>query len=195
MLHGKGLGAGAVGTFLGTQFSHVPWEGLHLYDVIFPLFIFLTGVSIVLSLPALVERRGKRKAYMRVLRRFVLLYGLGLIVYGGINAHWEDVRLLGVLQRIALCYLFASLIVLNCNLQGIIATLVGLLVGYWALLTFLPIPGIGMGTFAPDENLANWIDRQYLPGRRLPRSRRHSEHAAGDRQLLARSICRAPAAL
>ena len=56
MLRVKGLGAGAVGTFLGTQFSHVPWEGLHLYDVIFPLFIFLTGVSIVLSLPALVER-------------------------------------------------------------------------------------------------------------------------------------------
>jgi predicted acyltransferase len=154
-----------IGSFLRDQFNHVPWEGLRFYDLIFPLFIFLSGVSIVLSLPGLVEREGKTKAHLRVLRRSLLLYVLGLIAYGGISQHWADVRLFGVLQRIAVCYLFAALIFLNFNLRGVLAALVGLLVGYWALMTFVPVPGVGAGSFAPDANLANWIDYHYLPGR------------------------------
>ena len=93
---------------LGTQFEHIDWEGVHFYDLIFPLFIFLTGVSIVLSLPRLVEREGLAKATFASLRRSLLLYVMGLIAYGGISAHWTDVRLLGMLQRIAICYFFTS---------------------------------------------------------------------------------------
>jgi predicted acyltransferase len=118
----------------------VPWEGLHLYDVIFPLFIFITGVSIVLSLPGLAEREGKAKAHLRVLHRSLLLYGLGLIAAGGISAHRSDVRLSGVLQRIAICYLITSLIFLNGSLRAITAALIGLLAGYWALMTLVPVP-------------------------------------------------------
>lgn len=165
MSHGKGAVVSATGSFLGDQFSHVYWEGLRFYDFIFPLFIFVTGVSIVLSLPRFVEHEGKTKAHLRVLRRSLLLYVLGLVAYGGISQHWADVRLLGVLQRIALCYLFTSLIFLNVNLRGLIVALVAILVGYWALMTFVPVPGIGTGSFAPDANLANWIDYHYLPGR------------------------------
>src|SRR5262249_6016312 len=99
----KGSIVSALGDFLGTQFTHVTWEGLRFYDFIFPLFIFVTGVSIALSLPGLVEREGKIRAHVRVLRRAVLLYGLGLVYYGGISQHWTDMRFLGVLQRIALC--------------------------------------------------------------------------------------------
>jgi predicted acyltransferase len=165
MSHGKGAFVSATGSFLGDQFSHVYWEGLRFYDFIFPLFIFVTGVSIVLSLPRFVEHEGKTKAHLRVLRRSLLLYVLGLVAYGGISQHWADVRLLGVLQRIALCYLFTSLIFLNVNLRGLIVALVAILVGYWALMTFVPVPGIGTGSFAPDANLANWIDYHYLPGR------------------------------
>ena len=87
--------------------THVAWEGFRFYDFIFPLFIFVNGVAIVLSLPRLVERDGKARAYIRVFRRALILYGLGLIVYGGISRHWGDIRFLGVLQRIALCYLAA----------------------------------------------------------------------------------------
>ena len=90
---------------------------------------------------------------------------LGLIYYGGISQHWGDVRLLGVLQRIGLCYLFASLLFLNCSRRGLVAALLALLGGYWALMTFVPVPGIGAGSFAPNANLANWIDAHYLPGR------------------------------
>jgi len=75
------------------------------------------------------------------------------------------VRWLGILQRIALCYLFASLMFLNFNLRGMIAACVALLVGYWALMTFVPVPGIGAGSFAPNANLADWIDAHYLPGK------------------------------
>ena len=165
MSRGKGPAVSAIGGFIGDQFTHVDWEGLRFYDFIFPLFIFVTGISIVLSLPGLVAREGKASAHLRVLRRSLLLYVLGLIAYGGISGHWADVRLLGVLQRIALCYLFTSLIFLNLNMRGMIAALVILLAGYWALMTFVPVPGVGTGSFAPDANLANWIDRNYLPGR------------------------------
>lgn len=165
MTHGKEPVVSTIGDFLGSQFIHVSWEGLRFYDFIFPLFVFVTGLSIVLSLPGLVEREGKTKAHLRVIRRSLLLYVMGVIAYGGISEHWGDVRLLGVLQRIGLCYFFASLMFLNFNLRGLIAATVTLLVGYWALMTFVPVPGIGAGSYAPDANLANWIDLNYLPGR------------------------------
>jgi len=165
MTHDKGAVLSAVGGFLGDQFTHVYWKGLRFYDFIYPLFIFVIGVSMVLSLPRAVERDGRAKVHWRVLRRSAILYLLGVVAYGGISGHWADVRLLGVLQRIALCYLFAAVIFLNFNLRGMIAAVVALLVGYWALMTFVPIPGIGAGSFAPDANLANWIDLNYLPGR------------------------------
>jgi predicted acyltransferase len=70
-----------------------------------------------------------------------------------------------VLQRIALCYLFASLLFLNLNLRGLMGAFASLLLGYWGLMTFVPVPGIGVGSFGPDANLANWLDANYLPGR------------------------------
>jgi predicted acyltransferase len=171
MLRDKGRVASGIGRFLGTQLHHVAWEGFRFYDFIFPLFIFVTGVAIVLSLTRLVEREGLMAAHVRVLRRALLLYGLGLIYYGGISHHWADIRYLGVLQRIALCYLFASLLFLNLNLRGTIVAFVSLLIGYWALMTFVPVPGVGAGSFVPDANLANWIDAHYLPGRLWDKTR------------------------
>ena len=171
MLSDKGAVASAIGHFLKLQFTHVAWEGFRFYDFIFPLLIFITGVSIVLALPRLAEREGRRAAHVRVLRRALVLYVLGIIFYGGISHHWADIRYLGVLQRIALCYLFASLMLINFNLRGMIAAFVTLLVGYWALMTFVPVPGIGAGSFGPDANLANWLDAHYLPGRLWDKTR------------------------
>lgn len=165
MSEGKGPIVGGVGGFLGTQFEHAAWEGLRFYDLIFPLFVFLTGVSVVLSLPRLVEREGKANAHFRVLRRTLLLYVLGVIAYGGISKHWSDVRLLGILQRIALCYFFTALLFLNLKVRALIAATAVLLIGYWALISFVPVPGIGVASYAPDANLTNWIDYNYLPGR------------------------------
>ncbi len=171
MLRDKGPELSSIGNFLKTQMSHAAWEGFLFYDFIFPLFIFVTGVSIVLALPRLVERNGKAKTHLHVLRRALLLYALGLIFYGGVAQHWSDIRYVGVLQRIAICYLFASLLFLNLDKRGLIVALVALLGGYWALMTFVPVPGIGAGSFGPDANLANWIDANYLPGRLWDKTR------------------------
>ncbi|HEY6861241.1 MAG TPA: hypothetical protein VI358_15820 [Pseudolabrys sp.] len=171
MLRDKDPPLSSIGGFLGTQMSHVAWEGFRFYDFIFPLFIFVTGVSIVLAVPRLVEREGRMRAHLHVLRRALVLYVLGLIFYGGFSQHWSDIRFVGVLQRIAICYLFASILFLNLDWRGLVATLVALLCGYWALMKFVPVPGIGAGSFAPDANLANWIDAHYLPGRLWDKTR------------------------
>ena len=157
----------AVTAFVSKQLMHVSWEGLPFYDLLFPLFLFVTGVSIVFSLPRLIEREGKWSAHMRVLRRSALLFALGLFYYGGASNMWPDIRLLGVLQRIALCYLFASLLFMHLNVRGLVVAFLSLLIGYWALMTFVPVPEIGAGWFEKGANLANWIDEEYLPGLRL----------------------------
>jgi predicted acyltransferase len=171
MSDGKDNVFGDAGTFVSGQFSHVVWEGFCFYDLIFPLFIFITGVSIVFSLTRLVEREGQRAAHLRVLRRSFLLFGLGLLYYGGMSRHWPDIRLLGVLQRIALCYLFASFLFLNFSWRGLLSAFILLEGGYWALMTFVPVPGVGAGSYAMDANLANWIDVNYLPGMKWDVSR------------------------
>jgi predicted acyltransferase len=171
MMSGDNSVLSPLGDLLEAQFTHAQWEGFPFYDLVFPLFIFITGVSIVLSLPRLVEREGMYKTHWRILRRSVVLYVLGLIFYGGISEHWSDIRYVGVLQRIALCYLFASLLFLNLDWRGLAASTVALLVGYWALMTFVPVPGVGAGSYAADANLANWIDANYLPGRLWDRTR------------------------
>ena len=165
LLHNKGGVVGAIGDTLATQMSHVQWDGFRFYDFIFPLFVFITGVGIVLALPALVARHGKGAAYARILHRAVILYVLGLIYYGGISGHWSDIRYVGVLQRIAICYAAAAILFINLRWRGLALVTAGLLLGYWALMTFVPVPGVGAGSFAPDANLANWIDTQFLPGR------------------------------
>jgi predicted acyltransferase len=167
MAAGKESPLAAVTQFVSDQFKHVEWAGLRFYDFLFPLFIFVIGVSIVFSLSRLVEEHGLWKAHKRVLVRAALLFGLGLIYYGGATNAWPDIRLLGVLQRIALCYLFASLLFLHLNVRGLLVALVTTLVGYWALMTFVPIPGVGAGSFEPDANLARWVDANYLPGLRF----------------------------
>lgn len=154
-----------VGNFVGTQLLHVGWEGFRFYDFIFPLLVFVTGVSIVLSLSGPLQREGKRGPALRIARRALLLYALGLIYYGGASHSWPDIRLLGVLQRIALCYLAASLLFMTFRWRGLALVCGSILVGYWALMTFVPTPGIGAGSFAPNANLAWWVDAHFLPGR------------------------------
>jgi predicted acyltransferase len=171
MLRNKGPALNSVGSFLSGQMNHAEWVGFRFYDLIFPLFIFVTGVSIVLALPRLVEREGMVRTHVRVLRRALLLYALGLVFYGGFSQPWSDIRFVGVLQRIAICYLFASILFLTLDWRGLVVAVVGLLGGYWALMTFVPVPGVGAGSFEPDANLANWIDANFLPGRLWDKTR------------------------
>ncbi len=167
MLSGQAPALAAVGEFLTRQFQHAPWEGLRFYDLLYPLFLFIVGVVIPFSITRLVEREGRTAAHWRVLQRALVLIVLGFLYYGGFDNRWPDIRLLGVLQRIGLCYLFASLLFLHLRLRGLIVSFVLLVVGYWALMTFIPVPGVGAGSFSRGANLAAWIDEQALPGRKL----------------------------
>src|ERR1700676_5150134 len=127
---------------VANQLEHAEWEGFHFEDLIFPLFVFMAGMSIVFSLRKTIQREGRAAAVWRVLRRGILLYLLGIFYYGGFSTPWPHIRLMGVLQRIGLCYLFAGPIFCFCNLRGMIAMAAALLIGYWALVTFVPIRNI-----------------------------------------------------
>ena len=151
---------------MAVQLDHVQWAGFHCEDLIFPLFVFIVGVSLVFSLGRRVESESRSSAVARILRRAVALYLLGVFYYGGFSTPFSQIRLLGVLQRIALAYMFAGFIFVFFRQPGRIAWCVGLLAGYWALMTFVPVPGGTAGNFAEGQNLANWIDKEYLPLRK-----------------------------
>jgi predicted acyltransferase len=148
------------------QMEHVPWEGFHFYDLIFPLFVFIAGVSGVFSLGKTVEAKGKDAAFVRLFQRSFLLYLLGIFYYGGVGGGWEMVRYVGVLQRIALCYFFAGFLFIYFRPRTLLIVLGALLLGYWALLALVPVPGVGAGNFEEGKNLTNWLDKVLLPGRR-----------------------------
>jgi predicted acyltransferase len=148
------------------QLEHVPWHCFHFYDLIFPLFVFLMGVSTVFSLGRLQTTGNKREAYTRLLWRSVLLIALGIFYYGALSRDGgpEQYRLVGVLQRIGIAYLGCGLIFLNFRLKGIVLSLLLVLLGYWVLLTFVPVPVHGAGNYEEGKNLTNYIDSKYLPG-------------------------------
>ncbi len=148
------------------QLEHVEWAGFHLEDLIFPMFVFIVGVSLVFSLSRAIEQQGRRAAMWRIARRAVLLYALGIFYYGGFSSSFADIRLLGVLQRIAICYLCAGLIFCCWGWRGRLVWCVCLLVGYWLVMSFVPVPGGTAGDFSEGRNLANWVDKQYLPLRK-----------------------------
>jgi predicted acyltransferase len=157
--------AGLVG-LAATQLNHVAWEGFRFYDLLFPLFVFIMGISLVFSLGRICEQGGRPAAIRRIIRRTIILYLLGILYYGGWSDGWDSVRWLGVLQRLALCYATAAILFLYFRPRGLVLWCAGLLLGYWAAMSLVPVPGVGADNFAEGKNLANWIDAQFLPGRK-----------------------------
>ncbi len=153
-------------TFAAEQLEHARWHGFTFYDLIFPLFIYIVGVSIVLSLSARRDVPDERRViYARIVRRSLVLYTLGVLFYGGLANSWSDIRWVGVLQRIAFCYFFGSIAFLNLRPRGQAALLATLLIGYAILLAVVPVPGFAAGDYTPEGNLAGHVDRLLLPGR------------------------------
>ncbi len=157
---------GPWGETVKDQLEHVPWDGFHFYDLIFPLFLFLVGAVIPYSLASL-QRRGASTGavYFRILRRVVLLFALGLLCNHALDLVWPF-RVAGVLQRIAICYGIAAVIALHTDPRGQLLTLAAILLGYWAILAWVPNPETGVaGDLSAAGNLAGYLDRTYLPGR------------------------------
>jgi len=167
---------------LNDRLQHAPWAGFHFYDLIFPLFAFIIGTSLVFSLSKLVATEGKGVTTRKILKRSLILFVLGILYYEGIGGGIQHIRILGVLQRLALCYCGAGLAfiwladgdrdqsevgrgVLTARIR-LLALTASLLIGYWIILTFIPVPGFGAGDFAEGHNLTNWLDKMYLPLRK-----------------------------
>ncbi len=152
------------GKAFADQFHHVEWEGFRFYDLIFPLFLFLVGVVLPFSLGK-IEVENRRAVYWRIVRRTLLLFALGLLSNGVLNFDWKNLRVAGVLQRIAICYGIGALISIWTSKRGLVITVVAILLGYWALLAGVAPPGGHAGDFTKEGNLAGWVDRHYLPGK------------------------------
>jgi predicted acyltransferase len=163
---------GGSGKYSYSQLEHSAWNGWTLTDLVFPSFLFIAGISIVFSNESRMAR-GESKATLRlhVLKRSVILFLLGLVVNGFPLFHLGTLRIYGVLQRIAICFLFASLLYLWNSRAWIAATTaVVALLGYWILMRWVPIPGIGVPTHSvplldPNNNWVAYMDRKIFPGR------------------------------
>jgi len=153
---------------------HVTWEGWSLADLVFPAFIFIVGVAIPFSLDSRQARGVSRGAILLgVLRRSMLLFALGLFLNAfpaGIGRRMEHfdlghIRIMGVLQRIALCYFLASLVYLYLRPKAQVVLGVSILVLYCVLLKFVPVPGYGAGELTkPDGTWAQYVDTRLLAG-------------------------------
>jgi predicted acyltransferase len=152
-------------TLLHTQLIHVDWEGFRFYDLIFPLFLFIVGLVLPFSLTRRLERGAdRRELYKHLARRLVLLFLLGLVHNQLLNFNFHDLRIAGVLQRIALCYFAAGLIVMNAGVRAQAVITGGILVAYWAIMALVPVPGFGAGVLTPEGNLSAYLDQKLLPG-------------------------------
>jgi len=153
--------------WLTAQFHHVPWHGLTFEDVIFPLFLFMVGVSMVYSI-ASSKRKGmsKKEIYWKAFKRMILLSILG-IIYKNRPLHfdWDQIRYVSVLGRIGVCGFLATLIFTNTTWRGLIYWLFGILIAYWAAVMFIPVPGYGAGDLSQEGNLVTYIHSNIVPGR------------------------------
>lgn len=150
------------------QQEHVKWDGFHFEDLIFPLFMFISGVAISYAILGKVSKGGnKSKTAWKVVRRGLTLVVLGIIYNGFLQFRFAEgeVRYASVLGQIGLGYLFASLIVLFTRHYSFrLMWLGGILLGYTIIQNFIPVPGIGAGVLTPEGCINGYIDRMLLPG-------------------------------
>ncbi len=154
------------------QLLHASWNGWTFTDWIFPFFLWIVGVAMTFSFAKRLEQGAeKKKLILHVLQRSAVIFALGLFLSGfpfglafGHTFSLDTIRIPGVLQRIAICYLIASVIVLNTTVRGQVAWSVGLLTAYWLLVKLVPVPGYGAGVLEPIGSLCWYLDSTLLHG-------------------------------
>jgi len=149
-----------------TQLEHASWNGCTLTDLVFPTFLFVVGVSIILSLYSRLQRgASRRELAMHTVRRSLTIFIVAMLINLIPFFRFTHLRIYGVLTRIAVCYLIAGLIcIVTQKARNLLAITATLLISYWLLMRFVPVPGLGVPThdiplLDPDLNLAAWIDR------------------------------------
>ncbi len=144
--------------------QHAAWHGWTPTDLIFPFFLFIVGVAVTFSFAKQLEKMDRRSVYWKIIKRSAKLFALGLFLNLFPKFHFTEVRIPGVLQRIAICYAITSFIYLNTSLRQQIYLTVAILVGYWAAMLLIPVPGFGAGNLTVEGNLAAYIDNLLLKG-------------------------------
>src|SRR5436190_9406760 len=143
--------------------DHAEWHGWTITDTVFPSFLWIVGVAITLSLgKRLAAGTPKSKLLAQAARRAAVLFVFGLLVYAFPHFNLGTQRILGVLQRIAICYLIASAIFLYSGVRAQILWIVGLFTAYWMMMTLIPVPGFGAGRLDVAGNLAHYVDHMVL---------------------------------
>lgn len=143
--------------------QHASWHGWTPTDLVFPFFLFIVGVAIPLAFGKRLESGGgKRDLYLKIIKRTLIIFAIGLFLNGFPYFGLAEYRIPGVLQRIAVCYFFASIIFLNTKLRTQLAITIALLLGYWLLLKFLPAPGYAAGDLTKEGSLPSYVDRVVL---------------------------------
>ncbi|HWN12861.1 MAG TPA: DUF5009 domain-containing protein [Candidatus Dormibacteraeota bacterium] len=143
--------------------EHAEWNGWTPTDLVFPFFLFIVGVATALSLGGLRDAgTGRANVFRKAFVRAAIIFGLGLLLQGFPHYDLPHLRIPGVLQRIAIAYLLTAIVVLLTGVRGQVLTLLGLLLGYWTLMTLVPVPGVGRGVLEPEKNLSNWLDFRLL---------------------------------
>ena len=177
------------------ELQHSAWNGFTATDLVFPTFLFLVGVSTVFSTASRLARGdSKQSLFLHTLRRAVILFLLGLLVNSFPHFHWHTLRFYGVLPRIAICYfVVATLYLINPKWKNKLVLAVALLVGYWALMRFVPVPGYGtpgrdVPLLDPDRNLAAWLDRHIFVASHLYERTRDPEGLLSTLPALATSL-------
>lgn len=142
---------------------HADWHGCTPTDLVFPFFLFMVGVAIPLALGKRKERGDARRAiYLKIFRRTLLIFGIGLFLAAFPKFQFGALRIPGVLQRIALVYCACAVLFLQSDWKGLLKWSVGLLLGYWGLMTLVPVPGGYPPNLDAETNLGAWLDRTIL---------------------------------
>jgi predicted acyltransferase len=143
--------------------KHASWHGWTFTDIIFPSFLWIVGVAMTLSFARRVEQGASRtKILLQTLRRCVLIYLLGLFCYGYPNFDFSTIRVLGVLQRIAICAFLGAIVYLYFRWKEQVVILLLLLGSYWAMMTLIPVPGYGAGDLSVQGNFEHYVDSLLL---------------------------------
>ncbi|HEY5177244.1 MAG TPA: heparan-alpha-glucosaminide N-acetyltransferase domain-containing protein [Terriglobales bacterium] len=157
--------------------THAKWNGWTPTDLIFPFFLFIVGVSLVLSFRSRLRRGDSTRSLVwHTVKRSLTIFALGLLLNGLPSFHLATWRIPGVLQRIALAYFAAAMITLYCKTYARLLWIAALLVGYWLLMRYVPVPGYGVPGhdipfLHPNANLAAYLDRKLMMGHLYERTR------------------------
>lgn len=163
--------------WMSSQLHHAEWNGITFYDMIFPVFLFVAGVSMPYSFEKKMSLAGvltpqelpvseKRKIYLSMLRRTGILLVLGFVVNGLLRFDgFDNTRFASVLGRIGLAWFFAGIIYLNFDLKKQLFWFLAILMVYYAAMKWIPVPGFGAGVLTKEGSLESYIDRLFLPGR------------------------------